>query len=94
MNEEVDPALVIRRLKLEVLDLKHEIKILRGEENDENKESIEETKQQFKKELKEYCDADTDQELNLNKAMTLIRYGHSFSNLVKQKSFSKQDSLS
>ena len=32
VNEEVDPTLVIRRLKAEIRDLKEEVKLLRGED--------------------------------------------------------------
>ena len=32
VNEEVDPTLVIRRLKVEIRDLKEEVRLLRGED--------------------------------------------------------------
>ena len=32
VNEEVDPTLVIRRLKAEIRDLKEEVRLLRGED--------------------------------------------------------------
>jgi kinesin family protein 6/9 len=32
LNEEVDPTLIIRRLKAEIRDLKEEVRLLRGEE--------------------------------------------------------------
>lgn len=34
LNEEVDPALIIRRLKQEVRDLKEEIRLLQGGQED------------------------------------------------------------
>lgn len=34
MNEELDPSLVIKRLKLEIKDLKEEIRMLRGGEEE------------------------------------------------------------
>ena len=76
MNEEVDPALVIERLKREIVDLKQEIRLLRGDgEDEESEEMTEEAKETFRKELIDYCNASSETRLNLNRGMLLLRYG-------------------
>lgn len=81
MNEELDPALMIKRLKQEIEDLKQEIRMLKGEDEDESTERMEEKKETFRKELEKYCASGTQMELDLNKSISIIRYGPSFCDL-------------
>lgn len=73
VNEALDPLLVIARLKQEIVDLKMEIRILRGDDADRIEPS-EEQKEAFRTELQEYC-CSTLSVLDLNRSIHLIRYG-------------------
>lgn len=73
VNEALDPLLVIARLKQEIMDLKMEIRILKGVDDDQIEPS-EEHKESFRSELQEYC-CSTLGVLDLNRSIHLIRYG-------------------
>eukprot|EP00210_Caulerpa_lentillifera_P000893 g864.t1 len=73
VNEELDPLLVIARLKKEIVDLKEEIKFLRGDESHQIEPS-EEQREAFRTELEQYCSS-VSAVLDLNKSIHLIKYG-------------------
>ena len=74
INEEVDPAFVIARLKREISDLKQEIRILKGHEDAVCEEDVEDLRDGFRKELVDYTLSKID-DLDLNKSISLLRYG-------------------
>ena len=66
LNEEVDPTLIIRRLKQEIRDLKEEVRMLKGEGDDRGPytpDEIERLKQQV-------CRADERQFVLVNRDET------------------------
>ena len=74
VNEEVDPAFVIARLKREISDLKQEIRILKGQDDAECEDEVKDLKDGFRKELIDYTLSKID-DLDLNKSISLLRYG-------------------
>lgn len=76
MNEEVDPMLVILRLKREITDLKQEIRVLRGEEEEVTEDEIQRRRHAMRNELIDYCRTSTSRDLNLDCGMLTIRYGY------------------
>lgn len=55
VNEEIDPELVIRRLKQEIRDLKEEIKMLRGENTEAYEKLSLEERRILKEDIMKYC---------------------------------------
>ena len=64
INEDLDPSLVIRRLKTEILSLREEISFLKGEAGEGEALSSEEV-EDLKKKCRTYCD-ETDPYATLN----------------------------
>ena len=79
VNEELDPTLMIRRLKNEVLTLREEIAFLKGENDDESVELSQLMIEELKKKIRDYCDEkDMNKTLNIGK-LTLTNIKTSFS---------------
>lgn len=73
VNEELDPTAVISRLKVENRDLKEEIKVLKGGDEERGPLTSDEL-QRLKAQVEDYCsDSSPDATLNLNGSMMLIR---------------------
>uniref|UniRef100_A0A7R9YQE6 Kinesin-like protein n=1 Tax=Chlamydomonas euryale TaxID=1486919 RepID=A0A7R9YQE6_9CHLO len=73
VNEEVDPTLIIRRLKQEVRDLKEEVRVLQGAEEQRGDLTPDEVAR-LKKQIEAYCaDNEPDASLNLGGSMLFIR---------------------
>ncbi|GMH43749.1 hypothetical protein BSKO_11683 [Bryopsis sp. KO-2023] len=76
VNEEIDPKLVIRRLKQEIKDLKEEVKMLRGGELDRGP-LTEEEREKLKTDIEEYCESsDPELVLEITGGMPFIRAGY------------------
>lgn len=76
VNEEVDPALIIKRLKMENRELKDELRILRGD-NDDGRETLTESEiDQLRSRVADYCKLPTANEeptLELGASMLKIK---------------------
>ncbi|CAD7696223.1 unnamed protein product [Ostreobium quekettii] len=83
VNEELDPQLVIKRLKKEVHDLKEDLRMLKGEEADRGP-LTEEERERLGKDVAEYC-ADTSPEatLTITGGMLFVNAGGVFAKCDK-----------
>ena len=77
VNEELDPKLMIKRLKQEIRDLKEEIGILRGGGGGEDEQEVNPGSQMFnhiKQQIQQYIsDASSNAKLNVGGSMSYIR---------------------
>ena len=72
VNEELDPAIVIRRLKKEIRDMKDELKLLRGEEEDRGPLTADEL-HRLRERIEAWVeDTEPDARLELNGSMMFI----------------------
>ena len=85
VNEELDPAIVIRRLKKEIRDMKDELKLLRGEEEDRGPLTADEL-HRLRERIEAWVeDTEPDARLELNGSMMFITAAlQQFKALVRQ----------
>jgi kinesin family protein 6/9 len=88
INEELEPELVIKRLKIELRRLREEVKFLKGE-NGEGEGLSDEQYKDLEGSIREYLDGEDGKELNMG-SMTLTKIHASYS--IFKKIFSERDS--